>query len=296
MGFWRRRNRGKSEIDAIFSKMAAAAFPGGESQIALETQAVVSLLDGRFSEEDARDIWIHAKGRALLAVRSASTGDEALKTCTQSVMNRSHALNQDMAQKVSLYAFQRLVDQQNKSPVQGMTATWEGMTKEEAREIARITMYRIARYQGRTMSKLQEAYAFDPEFVIMAIAKELLDGQKTVSLKKINTEGYELEFALNMARRIVLVAEDGGSSRSAQEIDRLAKRELELTLQLVRNKESVEQYSDYDVSEWAAAQGLYVPFEIALRLGEIGILRNRPGPTSGRRNSMADIIGRMDAS
>ena len=297
MRFWRRKKRRKSEIDAIFGKMATAVFPGGETQIALETQAIVSLLDGRFSEEDARDIWVHAKGRALLAVQSATAGEEALKKCTQSVMIRSHALNQDMAQKVALYAFQRLVDQQNKSPVQGGEATWEGMTKEEALEVARITAYRNARNKGRTNSELQEAYDLDPAIVIMAFVKELLVGDKNNSRKIIKTESDALGLALKMARQLVLShfveTGDGSSLPSAQEMDRLAKRELELTLQLVRNKEAVEQYSDYDVSEARAAHELQVPFNIALRLGETGILKNRAGPTSARRKVIADVLGHL---
>ena len=51
------------------------------------------------------------------------------------------------------------------------------------------------------------------------------------------------------------------------------------TLDLVRNKDGVRRYSDYDPSEARAAHELQVPFNIALALGEIGLLKDPPGPT-----------------
>lgn len=294
--FWRNKKNRQTEIDAIFGKMAEAVFPGGETQMALETDAVASLLDGSVSQEEAREIWVHAKGRALLAVQSASNGGEALKKCIESVMIRSNGtLNRDMAEKVALYAFQRLVAQQDKSTAQSGMATWEEITQEEALVVARIAAYRIARHKGRLDAEVQELYNLDPAVFIMMYAKQLLIGDENHPQKKIGTKGDALELALDMARNLVLshYAQTGdiGSLPSAQEIDRLAKRELKLTLQLVRNKEGVEQYSDYDVSEARAAHELQVPFEIALRLGEIGILRDPPGPTAARRKVFEDVLG-----
>lgn len=301
MSIWRKRKNRQTEIDAIFGKMAAAAFPGGEAQIALEAQAVVSLLDGRFSEDDARDIWVHAKGRALLAVQSASNGDEAVKKCMESVMLRSNGtLNRDMAEKVALYAFQRLIDQQHKTPLQGDVATWEEMTKEEALVVARISAYRIARHIGRVDPKVQELFNLDPSVFIMMYAKQLLIGDENHPEKKVETESDARELSLEMATSLVLThfarAGDVNSLPGAQEIDRLAKRELELTLELLRSKEDAGQYPDYDVSEARAAHELQIPFEIALRLGETGILKDSPQPTGARRKILTDVLSKLGSS
>ncbi|MCY3940395.1 MAG: hypothetical protein OXG29_04840 [Gammaproteobacteria bacterium] len=299
MSFWKKKKSRQTEIDAIFGKMAAAVFPDGEAQIALEAQTVVSLLDGSVSQEEARDIWVHAKGRALLAVQSASDGEEALKKCSESVLIRSSGkLNRDMAEKVALYAFQRLVAQQDESPAQRRMATWEEMTQEEALVIARIAAYRIARHRGRVDAEVHELYNLDPQVFILTYVKQLLIGDENHPQKKVETRSEALELTLEMASKLVLshYAQTGdiGSLPSAQEIDRLAKRELELTLQLVRNKEGVERYSDYDVSEARAAHELHIPFEVALRLGETGILRDPPEPTAARRKVFEDVLGQLE--
>lgn len=177
MAFWNRKKRRQSEVDALFSKLAAAAFPGGESQIASESDAVVSLLEENISHEEARDILVHAKGRALIAVQSANSDEDALKRCIESVRTRSQGtLSHADAETVVLYVFQRLVDQQRDSSTPPRSNGWRGMTKEEALEVARITAYRIARRQGRTDADADvlRLYNMDPKIFIMNYTANLL--------------------------------------------------------------------------------------------------------------------------
>lgn len=83
---------------------------------------------------------------------------------------------------------------------------------------------------------------------------------------------------------------DAGQLPNPRELVSLAKEELERTLNLVRNKESVKQYSGYDASEARVAHELQVPFDIALTLGETGLLKDSPGPTDERRKIISDIF------
>lgn len=298
MAFWNRKKRRQSEVDALFSKLAAAAFPGGESQIALESDAVVSLLGGNISHEEARDILVHAKGRALIAAQSASSGDDALKRCIESVRTRSQGtLSLAAAETVVLYVFQRLIDQQKESPTAARSNDWREMTKEEAMEVARITAYRIARRKGRTDpdADVRRLYNMDPAIFIMKYAAAWLTGDKTEHRKKIDSEHDARELAMDVTRMLVLAhfaeVKHTGQMPNSRELVSLAQEELERTLNLVRNKESVKQYSGFDVSEARAAHDLHVPFDIALTLGETGLLKDPSGPTDERRKIISDILG-----
>ena len=298
MPFWKRKKRGQSEIDALFSKLAAAAFPGGERQIALESDAVISLADGKISPADAREILIHAKGRALIAVQSATSGEEALQRCTESVRTRSQGkLSPAAAERVALYAFQRLIDQQDESPVPAPSTPGREMTQEEALKVARINAFRIARRWARTKADVRPAYNMDPKIVILQYAVVLLTGDKNEKRKPIESEHDARERALDMTRQLVLVhfaeSEGAGSLPDPRKLESLAQEELLRTLELVRNQDSVKQYSDYDVSEARAAQEMHVPFEIVLSLGETGLLKDPPDPTDGRRKIIADIQGSL---
>lgn len=294
MRFWKKKSR-QSEVEAIFRKMAAAAFPGGETQIALEAGAVVSLLNGGASQEDARDFLVHAKGRALIAARSAKNGDEALQLCIDSVLRRSQGkLSRAMAEKVALYAFQRLINQQDTPSLRESPMNWEEMTKEESLEVSRITAYRLARHRGRTDADTQKLYNMDPRGYILAYVVPLLTRDTSGARKEIRTERDALELSLDVACSLVLAhyAETygKGSKPGPDELGRLAQEELDRTLDLVRNKEAVKRHSDYDISEARAAHELQVPFDIALTLGEIGLLRDSPGPTEARRKIFTEVL------
>lgn len=85
MRFWKRKKKPQREVDAIFEKMSKVAFPGGEQQITAEASEIASLLDNRVSKDYAKDILVHAKGRALLALQSSNDITEALQRCIDSV-------------------------------------------------------------------------------------------------------------------------------------------------------------------------------------------------------------------
>ena len=114
---------------------------------------------------------------------------------------------------------------------------------------------------------------------------------------KIETTQDAVELSLNVARMLILahyVEKHGTASMpDPQETDRLAKEELERTLDVVRNKEAVRRYSDYDPSEARAAHEMQVPFNIALALGENGLLKDPPGPTDARRRILKDVLSRL---
>ena len=113
MRFWKRKKKPQREVDAIFEKMSKVAFPGGEQQITAEASEIVSLLDNRVSKDYAKDILVHAKGRALLALQSSNDITEALQRCIDSVYTRSQGrLDRAMAQKVAVFALQKLAEQQ----------------------------------------------------------------------------------------------------------------------------------------------------------------------------------------
>ena len=78
--------------------------------------------------------------------------------------------------------------------------------------------------------------------------------------------------------------------RTPDEVERLAHRELELTFSLIRDPDGVAPYSDYDVSEARAAHEEQVPFDVALRLGDIGLLKDPPVPTVSRRRSLSEAF------
>ena len=120
MRFWKRKEKLDPQVEAVFRKMTATLFPGGEQQIELEAAEVASLLDGSLSREYVREILVHAKVRALLAIQSARDSEEAVQRCIDSVYARSQGkLNRAMADKVAVFAFRRLIEQQNNKPLQG---------------------------------------------------------------------------------------------------------------------------------------------------------------------------------
>ena len=248
--------------------------------------------------EYARDILVHAKVRALIAIQSASNSEEAVQRCIDSVGARSEGnLDCAMAEKVAVFAFRRVIDQQDKEPSRGSPATWTEMTKEEALEVARLTAYRLARHQGRTNAASQQVYTVDPVTYITETAAHFLTGGKSGHPHKIRARQAALELSLNVAGMLVVayaVEKHGtASALDSQDMDRLVKEELNRTLELVRNKECVRRYSEYDPSEARAAHEVQVPFNIALALGEIGLLKDSPGPTDTRRKILNDVVNRL---
>ena len=298
MRFWRRKQKPQPTVDTVFRKMNAVVFPGGEQQIASETTEVVTLLNGTVSGENARDILVHAKGRALIAVQSSNDINEVVQTCTDSVLNRSEGiLDRDMAEKVVDFVFRRLIDQQNKEPKRGNPASWTEMGKEEALEVARLTAYRLARHQGRTNAASQQVYTVDPVAFITATVRHFLTDKRYGHPDKIETAQDARELALNVTGVLVMiyaVKKHGTvSTLDSQDIERLAHEELNRTLDLVRNEESVRHYSDYDPSEARAAHEVRVPFNVALTLGETGLLRDPPDPTSARHKILNDVVDKL---
>ena len=187
MTFWKRTKKQQPQVDAAFRKMTTAAFPGGEQQIAQEAAEITSLLDGTVPRQYARDILVHAKVRALIAIQSASNSEEAVQRCIDSVGARSQGkLDRAVAEKVAVFAFRRLIDQQDKEASRGSPATWTEMTKEEALEVARLTAYRLARHQGRTNAASQQVYTVDPVTYITETAAQFLTrgiiGEKSLEL------------------------------------------------------------------------------------------------------------------
>ena len=298
MWFWKRQKKRQPEVEAVFRKMTTVLFPGGEQQIAMEAAEVASLLDGSVSHESARDILVHARSRALIAAQSTKDSKLAVQRCIDSVWKHSQGeLTRAMAGKVTVFALRRMADQQHKKPSQGSPVASAEMTKEETLEVSRLTAYRLARHQGRTDADAQQLYNVDPVIYITAFMGHLLIGGNGEKPTKIETTQDAVELALKVTSMLVMayyVEKHGTSSMpDPQEIDRLAKEELERTLDLIRNKETVKRYSNYDPSEAKAAHEMHVPFNIALALGEIGLLKDPPGLTDARREMLGNIVSRL---
>ena len=202
-----------------------------------------------------------------------------------------------MAEKVAVFAFQRLVDQHAMDRSTGGSVSWTEMTKEEALQVSRLTAYRIARHQGRTDADSQQVYDLDPETYILTAMAHYLTGSTDERRTKIETTQDAVELSLKVTSMLALayhVEKHGAASLpNPKEIDRLAKEELERTLGLIRNKEAVRRYSDYDPSEAKAAHEMQVPFNIALALGEIGLLKDPPGPTDARHKMFKNVASRL---
>lgn len=295
MRFWKRKTR-QPQVDDVFRKIEAASFPGGEQQIDVEAAQVVSRLDGGLSHGDARDILVFAKARVLIALQSAplqsaKDSEEVLRRCIESVRVRSQGqLSRTMAEKVATFAFQRLIEQRREEVSANSSGAWEGMTKEEALKVSRITAYRLARHQGRNDPNSREIYQTDPEtYIIQAMGHFLIDN-KAGRPKRIETQRDALELSRKLAVMLVMryyMEKHGTDSMpDPQTADRLAQEELELTLALVRDHEEPRQYRDYDPLESGAARQMHVPFDIALTLGEIGLLKDSSGPIDVRREMM----------
>ena len=301
MRFWKKKTRQEPEVEAVFQKMRTILFPGGEQQIALETVEVISLLDDAVSHDSARDILVHAKSRALIATQFAGESEEAVQRCVDSVRAHSQGtLDRTMAEKVVVFAFQRLLDQQQMNPSGNRQATWAEMTKEEVLEISRVMAYRLARHQGRNDTDSQQLYNVDPVTYITAGMAHFLTGSKPGRPVNVENTHDAIELCSHVTGMVVLAyyVENHGPTAmpDPRETDRLAKEEVVQTLDLVRNKEAVRRYSDYDPSEARAAHEMQVPFNIALRLGETGLLKDSPGPTDARRRILKDVLSRLRGS
>lgn len=285
---------------AVFRKIANDAFPGGDAQIAQEAAELAALLRGRVSQTKARDILVHAKGRILIALRShnLTDGQEAFRRrCVHSILMRSpDDLDQAAAEDVVAFACRRLIAQLRQSS-QDAQATLPRMTKEEALLVARVTAFRLARHMGRTDPQVSNVYDLDPKLYIASAAQQLLAQEFPGRPKKIDTQHDALKLCLNVAETLALAAHveanDTGPAPDSKRIDRLARQELELTLSLVRKVDEVAPYRDFDASEARAAQDLQIPFAVALRLGQIGLLRDPPGPNESRRRSLNDALRRL---
>ena len=297
MRWWKRKKNRQPQVDTVFRKMADLAFPGGEDQIAQEGAELAVLLQERASKPRAREILVHAKGRILVALRSASDVEEAVQRCVDSILGRWETeLDRATAEEVAAFAYRRLVGQQPQSR-QNAPSTFADMTKEEGLLAARITAFRIARHLGRTDTQVQHVYNLDPKLYIAGVAQHLLTHEFEGRPKSINTRRDALNLCIDIAGTLALICHaeenDTDSTPDPDEIDYLAREELELTLSLVRSPDAVASYPDFDPSEARAAHDLQVPFAVALRLGEVGLLKDPPGPTESRRESFADAIRRL---
>ena len=296
MRFWKRKKKPQREVDAIFEKMSKVAFPGGEQQITAEADKVASLLDNSVSQDYAKDLIIHAKGRAFLALQSINDSAEALQQCIDSVCARSQGrLDRAMAEKVAAFAYYRLAEQllNPSSPSGGIT--WADMTKKEALEVSRVTAYRLARHAGRNyaVNQDQQIYDQDPVFFIIAAMRQFLNPNEEGEPTKIKTLHDAIELCLAVVRTLALTyyTEKHGNDTTpdTRDVNRLANQELVRTLELLRNREAVRHYSDFDPSEARAAHEMQVPFDVALTLSEIGLLKDHPSPTDTRRKLISDI-------
>ena len=297
MRWWKRRKKRKLEVEAVFRKLADASFPGGSDQIAQEATEVAGLLQGRISQAQAKETLIHAKGRILIALRSASDDGEAVRRCADSIRLRwPRKFDQAAADEVASFAYRRLIekDQQSRQPA---TTILADMTKEEAHLVARITAYRLARHLCRTNAEVQHGYNLDPTLYISQLAQRLFTHDFEGRPKKIETRRDAHNLCINVASTLVLScyadSKDADSIPDPAEINRLAHEELELTLSALMRMEDLPSYSDFDPSEARAADDLQVPFNVALHLGEVGLLKCPPGPTESRRKSLSDALRRL---
>lgn len=67
LDFFKSRNRQSSELNSIFSKLHAAAFPGGETQLEQESNQLHDLLDRKISRSDAKQLLLRTKCLLLIA-------------------------------------------------------------------------------------------------------------------------------------------------------------------------------------------------------------------------------------
>ena len=300
MRWWKRKKNRlpqKPSVDTVFRKMADLSFPRGEDQITQEAAELAVLLQERASKPRAREILVHAKGRLLIALRSASDVEEAVQRCVDSILARwGTELDRATAEEVAAFAYRRLVGQHPKSR-QNAPLTFADITKEEGLLVARITAYRIARHLGRTDAQVQHVYDLDPKLYIAGVVQHLLTHEFEGRPKSIDTRNDALNLCINVAGTLALICHaeenDTDSTPDSEEIDHFAREELELTLSVVRSPDAVTSYPDFDPSEARAAHDLQIPFAVALRLGEVGLLKDPPGPTESRRESLADAIRRL---
>ena len=77
-------------------------------------------------------------------------------------------------------------------------------------------------------------------------------------------------------RRMANAAFPGGDDQIAQE-----------------TAELLASYPELDPSDARATHDLQVPFAVARRLGEVGLLRDPPGLMQSRRKSLSDALRRL---
>ena len=297
MRWWKRRKKHQLRVDAVFRKMTSAAFPGGDNQIAEEAAEVAVLLQNRVSYTRAKEILIHSKGLILIALRSASDDIQAVSRCAHSMQKRwSKELDQSTAEQIASFAYRRLVGDLRQSRQDRITSLSD-MTKEEALLVARITAYRLARHIGRTDAQVRHVYDLDPSLCIADIAQHFLTHEFEGRPKKIDTQRDALNLCIDVASMLVLACHVEGDNADPapdpKEIELLARKELALTLSLVRDADDIVSYQEFDPSEARAANDLQVPFAVALRLGEVGLLKDAPGPTESRRKNLTDTLRRL---
>ncbi|MDE0350249.1 MAG: hypothetical protein OXM56_11165 [Gammaproteobacteria bacterium] len=229
--------------------MADAAFPGGEDQIAQEAAELTALLRERVSQAQARKLLVHAKGRLLIAFRSAGHA-EAVRRCAESIRPRlPKELDQTVADEISSFAYRRLTGQQSRQTSATILAD---MNKEEAHLVARITAYRLARHFGRTEVQVQHVYDLDPRLYITRLAQHLLTHDAQGRSKRVETRPDAHDLCLDIASSLVLAHlvedNDTDSAPDPTEVDRLARQELELTLSLLM-ADDFGSYANFDPSE-----------------------------------------------
>ena len=286
--FWKRKRNRKRNAETTFEKIHSEAFPGGEEQIEFETHELMGLLEQSLSKEYVRETLIFAKGRAIIGLKSTDNVDELVDRCTSSIVGRSrNRVDRSKAATVAAFAVRKLTECSIAPPTD--------LTKEEALTIARVTAFRLARHRGRTDVEVQEFYNVDPASCIAAYMPHFLwAGKRKGPPRKVESRQDAIALSLDVAQTLALTyyVENFGkpSIADSEEIEGLAKLEWKRTLELVRNKDSVAQFSEYDPSEARAAHDMQVPFDVVLKLGEVGLLKDPPSPTKERRKVIADAI------
>ena len=292
MAFWRRKKKIDPEVGQVFEKMNMTLFPGGKAQIESEAATLAKVLGSRISGGSARRMLVHAKSLALISSQSATTDGEVVRRLT-TMLQRKYGLSEMDAKGAGRLVFDTLVKQLASSE-QSSSGRWNNMTKDEALLVARLMAYRVARHQGRNSDRNREIYGVDPSTYIMTVMSETLVGDRG---NKIETREEAAHLAFRMTGMLVAyhleAQKDGGESGiGEQQLETFLNNELEITLSLIRNGNSGKGYSKYDPGEARAAAEMQVPFEIALALGERGLLRDDPEPTPGRSELIRRITGR----
>lgn len=108
--FWRKRRKARA-VEDVFRKAALAVFPGGQRQIDAEAAELFARLDHRVSLDEARQILIHAKGRAFIGLQAPSPSEDSARRCVESIRVRAGgALDDAMARDVYEFVVQRMIE------------------------------------------------------------------------------------------------------------------------------------------------------------------------------------------